>query len=174
MALPTTGPISMSQVASELGISTSNINLNLAAVRTMAVKPSGVIAMSHLRGKSAFAVVGLNHSGQSAVRVHTDDGFYIHDQFLLINIAFSDNSRVNAVTFNDTGGAGTGKAKFNVAGQVNQLRIHFPDMPSANRTCYFTISTSTGNSVYLGYSGPLGWIRIPMTDPQTLTYTRVA
>ena len=52
MALPSTGPISMSQVRTELGLSGS-ISLGQSEVRALAGRSSGSISMSHLRGKSA-------------------------------------------------------------------------------------------------------------------------
>lgn len=53
MALPSSGPISLSQVNVELGLSaTASINMNSAAVRTLFQVPSGPIAMSNGYGKS--------------------------------------------------------------------------------------------------------------------------
>jgi hypothetical protein len=58
MALPQTGSISMSQVATELGLPTTGINLNSAAVRTLAGLPStGSISMNDLRGKSNISQI---------------------------------------------------------------------------------------------------------------------
>jgi hypothetical protein len=55
MPLPT-GSISLSQVNTELGLSsTTQISLNQANVRTLAGKASGAISMSDLWGKSAYA-----------------------------------------------------------------------------------------------------------------------
>lgn len=53
MALPSTGPISMLQVRTELGLSGS-ISLGQAEVRELAGRPSGTISMSDLLGKSAI------------------------------------------------------------------------------------------------------------------------
>lgn len=54
MTLPSSGPISLAQVNTELGkSSTAPISLNDAAVRSLAGKPSGPISMADLRGKSA-------------------------------------------------------------------------------------------------------------------------
>ncbi|MBH9661985.1 hypothetical protein [Burkholderia multivorans] len=51
MTLPT-GQISMSQIAAELGISATGLNLNHGWVRALAGKPSGTIGFSDLRGQS--------------------------------------------------------------------------------------------------------------------------
>lgn len=58
MALPT-GTISMSQVAAELKISQTGINLNDSRVRALAGKPSGTISMNDLRGKSNLITIVL-------------------------------------------------------------------------------------------------------------------
>jgi len=58
MTLPTTGPISFSQINAELGRpANSPINMNDPAVRQLAGKPTGVIRMSDLRGKSYGATL---------------------------------------------------------------------------------------------------------------------
>jgi hypothetical protein len=65
MTLPSTGIITLSQVNTELGRSTTaTINMNDAAVRTLAgVGGSGTtIAMQNLRGKSASVTLQFNNS----------------------------------------------------------------------------------------------------------------
>jgi hypothetical protein len=60
VTLPTSGSISMSQVAAELGISATGLSLNDSRVRSLAGKPSGAISMSDLRGKSASALTSFS------------------------------------------------------------------------------------------------------------------
>lgn len=50
----------MTQIAAELGISASGLNLNDSRVRALAGKPSGPISYSDLRGKSSFSWVNSN------------------------------------------------------------------------------------------------------------------
>ena len=59
MTLPSSGPITMAQVAAELGISASGLSLNDSRVRQLAGKPSGAISMADLRGKSSVWVATL-------------------------------------------------------------------------------------------------------------------
>ncbi|MDN7448033.1 hypothetical protein QZM03_11835 [Burkholderia multivorans] len=51
MTLPT-GSLTMAQIAAELGISATGLNLNHGWVRALAGKPSGTIGFSDLRGQS--------------------------------------------------------------------------------------------------------------------------
>lgn len=67
MVLPT-GQISMSQVNTELGrTATASLNLNDAAVRSLAGRPTGAISLNDLRGKgSAVSVVYTGGAGSTS------------------------------------------------------------------------------------------------------------
>jgi len=94
MALPSSGPLSLSQVNTELDLTPkSQINLNSAIVRALFERPSGVISMSHGYGKaSAFtATISSNQlnlnlrswalangwNGTSAATITVASGVYI-------------------------------------------------------------------------------------------------
>ena len=104
MPLPTTGPLSLSQVNTELGRpATATISLGEAAVRNLAGVPSGPIGKASLRGKSAqFShtitahqlhlnlrsyLLGQGWDGVSAATVTIASGVYV----------WSDNTSVPAL-----------------------------------------------------------------------------
>lgn len=63
MSLPTTGPISLGQVNTELKRpATQTISLNDGQVRQLAGRPSGTISMSDLHGKSAAIWVKVGNT----------------------------------------------------------------------------------------------------------------
>lgn len=94
MALPSSGTITMYQVAVELGIAAAGINLNDGRVRSLAGLPSGQITMLNLRGKSNFSwsvatrtvladsglvrslYVDFNTSDGSVIATHSVEWFY--------------------------------------------------------------------------------------------------
>lgn len=55
--LQSSGPITMAQVAAELGISASGLSLGDSRVRNLAKRPSGSISFADLYGKSPFSWV---------------------------------------------------------------------------------------------------------------------
>jgi len=69
MTLPASGSISLSQVASELSLSTTGINLNNSSVRSLAGKASGAISLSDLRGKSATPTIHIT-AGNNSTGIH--------------------------------------------------------------------------------------------------------
>lgn len=67
MALPPSGPISLSQVNTELGQpATQTIGLGDPAVRALAEVPSGPISMSNLYGKSSIVTIPVNYTSNTA------------------------------------------------------------------------------------------------------------
>ena len=94
MALPTTGPIALSQVNTELGrTSTATVSLGEAEVRSLAGLANGAIGLGGLRGKSSqftytitshqlqmnlrSAVLAAGWNGTSKVEVTVAAGIYI-------------------------------------------------------------------------------------------------
>lgn len=75
-----TGIISLADVATELGVSSSGLNLNQANVRKLAEKASGVISLNDLRGKSwnenllNFHGPGYCYSGQAGFALDKING----------------------------------------------------------------------------------------------------
>lgn len=82
MALPTTGTISLLQVAAELGV-TPPLSLNDSRTRNLAGKPAGNISLNDLRGKSAASIKITQSSQERFVR---DDGW---DQWYAMTDYFS-------------------------------------------------------------------------------------
>lgn len=82
--MPTpTGVISLSDVATELGVSTSGINLNDTNVRKLAGKTSGVISLNDLKGKDWNQNIlnlhgpGYCYSGQAGFALDKVSGDFI-------------------------------------------------------------------------------------------------
>lgn len=74
MSLPTTGPISLGQVRTELN-KTGSISLGSTDVRNLAGKTSGIIKMSDLRGKS-YGVINFETEIIVGNDPHDNGGHY--------------------------------------------------------------------------------------------------
>lgn len=73
MTMPTSGALSMSRIASELGIGASGLNLGRATIRSLAGNGGGAISFSSLYGKSnipqlSVRAVGDNVTAYSNIR----------------------------------------------------------------------------------------------------------
>lgn len=75
MTLPT-GTISMSQVASELGISQTGLSLNHGWVRALAGQNSGSVSMSNLRGQTGNLDGNLQIQGGPAYFINMNNPFF--------------------------------------------------------------------------------------------------
>lgn len=97
MALPTTGTISLLQVAAELGV-TPPLSLNDSRTRNLAGKPAGNISLNDLRGKTAASIKIIQFSEERFVR---DDGwdqwYQMSDQFFLQAVGTTITSRTWSV-----------------------------------------------------------------------------
>ncbi|WP_188013153.1 hypothetical protein [Photobacterium damselae] len=83
MALPSSGSISMSQVAAELGIPATGLSLNDQRVRVLAGRLSGTISFSDLRGKSNAKVITIS-SNSGCIRLR--DFVTSSDMNIILNI----------------------------------------------------------------------------------------
>lgn len=151
MALPSTGPISMSQVRTELG-RTGTISLNDGTVRALAGKASGTISMADLRGKSAILMLtvtpgaggnfrGWAHGGYGSISSRSYGGF-------TLSSVTSGSATPNAVTIGLTGSVAPGWTKVHING-VAYTCVFTSDaklklaLGSAAVTNAYTIFTST-------------------------------
>lgn len=95
MTLPSGGPISMSQVNTELGrSSTATVSLNESAVRGLAGIGSGSLSMWHLLGKSAYLDQLTLTNGYG---LNTDGYSYFEDYYGFSTSWFGSLSKLNFV-----------------------------------------------------------------------------
>lgn len=144
MTLPT-GTISMSQVNTELGrSSTATISLNESAVRTLAGVASGTISMDNLRGKSAETVT-------------------IGDEFIS-STRVASGTAVSTYTLSSTG-------DINQTVNTNTTDIGdwiTPKSAAANYECFATLSSGTLSSgttgSWLALTSSRSWTRNQSTN----------
>ncbi|HEH9441869.1 TPA: hypothetical protein SIA39_003937 [Aeromonas sobria] len=127
MALPSSGQIFMSQIATELGIASTGLSLNDQRVRALAGKPSGPVWFSDFWGK-ANAYTGTISIGNSG----TTSGVYRPNPSSgWVYGSFSNPTCYGAAIIWMTwevdryGGVGTGDIKFSSAiGNVLQITLN--------------------------------------------------
>jgi hypothetical protein len=71
MTLPASGPISMAQIAAELGIAAAGINLNMANVRTLG---GGATNLNAFHGKSNYGPIVVTCNSVTAMRATNNVG----------------------------------------------------------------------------------------------------
>lgn len=154
----------MSQVATELGISSTGINLNLASVRNLAGRPSGTISMSDLRGKSAATAVTQNVT-HVAILSETGNGMFT-DRSLYVDFSpfrFINGSAPNGLTVVSIS-SGTPI--------VDGLTVRVSEMP-ASRTLRVRLSSNTGVTSLVEVTASIGYQMIPQPVGNEVTRTNV-
>lgn len=135
MTLQASGAISLSQVNTELGLSsTAAISLNDAAVRTLAGVASGAISMSNLYGKSN-AAVWTPAGGTSAGAPTTINNQQSGESITCSQTAtwtWTRSGSTAATASIATGGSGT------------TITFDLPNPTFTTRTSLFTVSSTAG------------------------------
>lgn len=142
MPLPSSGPITMAQVAAEIGISASGLSLNDGSVRQLAGKPSGAISFADLLGK-AWAY--LNITGVSSRDINMRNSYSAwRDQEFTISVSASAPWNATASVSNN------GTAISKVAS--DRFRVSAKYEGEFRGTIYFTVSgggiTKTASADY--------------------------
>jgi hypothetical protein len=112
MTLPASGAISLSQVAAELGIGASGINLNQANVRSLA---GGATNMNALRGKSASTPLAASGNDGTAWNQNTSNNGSVGCD---ISVTVSGGSGGYIYSWVKTSGQGSGSG-----GATGTLRV---------------------------------------------------
>lgn len=162
MALPTSGPISLAQVRTELSLSGA-ISLGQAEVRNLAGLASGTISMSNLYGKSAsthlmtvgaWTVNGVNFRGYDLFQGL--NGGVLTGTPSMIAVS-SSTSNVNSLfVFTD--------------GRRASVRVDFPGLGAVTVTMVYDskLDWSTGNATLSGIYNFLN-ARVGQTIPVNIT-----
>lgn len=144
MTLQSSGAISLSQVNTELGLSsTATISLGDSAVRTLAGVSSGAISLSSLYGKSnatgTFSPDGGTSSGSPVALSDEQTG-------LPASLTISCSA---SATWTWTRTSSVGSASVASGGSATSITFSVTLPPSGSRTGTWTVSaTSGGNTRY--------------------------
>lgn len=154
-----TGTISMAQVASELGLSQTGINLNHSSVRRLAGKTSGTISMNDLRGKANWApthtlnVLSTNHYG---VLVY---GFNRGDTYNA-NFGSISPSSVNGTTIlHMVAEENNGRAQIRMNNSMSDPEIHI-EMSNGGTKYIFEKASSSSSYYNLSSGNKAAWLEM--------------
>jgi hypothetical protein len=154
MALPT-GTISMSQVNTELGkSSTAQISLNDADVRSLAGVPSGAISMDDLRGQSAYTPI----SNVSISPISWNQYYASYDQYKAFTVSYDGGDGTETFTWSVSGtglsissGGGSGDTSCTIRADMPGTRIGSVSVVVNDGTS----SDSDSSSIYVSSTAPM-------------------
>jgi hypothetical protein len=156
MTTPSSPPISLKDVATELGVSSVGLSLSDSRVRALAGVPSGPISLQQLEGKSAYTPMSPNiGSDQSTGGSSSSNSFFLE---------VAENGGVGPYTYAwsivSEGGVGTGAYFGSTTGKTADFVISISvafNTYVAQVQCSVTDSTSRSvgsNVATLTYSSP--------------------
>lgn len=142
MTLPTSAPISLDQVATELGLGLP-ISLGDTAVRNLAGISSGAISMISLLGKSASIVV----TGNSAAASYTQSSSnYTATQSVSVTPSGGSGGYTYAWSLTDAQGCTLGATNGQSCSVSHQIPRTITDPGSAIGTLQCVVSDGSGHS----------------------------
>lgn len=166
MALPASGPLSFSEIRTELGASNGAISLNDTNVRTLAGKPSGVISLADLRGKANVV------NGTISTSLTLSSGYIVGSQTRQAYPSIAGIIKTISASFSWTGIATPAPVQSIMQMPVLKLEI-IRDSDSVVLTSFVTNIPLSANSTHSG-TLTLNWTNPSPTVPVHMRVTYLA